>query len=585
LATRRHHSDKGDARPETPTEPNGWDELATRVRVRGALHLHDPATFPRIKIGRFDAQVKIGRGGFGIVFKAFDPKLKRWVALKLCLTRSEAAIEELMNEARVLAELNHPNIVSVLEPGEYEGSAFFAMPYIDGQNAREFAKRTPRPTWREVLDVFIGVASGLAAAHGARPPIVHGDVKPSNILLDLDDFARIADFGLGRRMIEDADESEQEGLRHRAGTLYYMAPEVLRGEDGDALSDQWSFCISLKQTLDGGVLPFIGDSSAEMLEDIGHTEVQFEDPSIPKEILAVLRIGLSEDPRDRFPDMKTLRAELVRLRQSPLDESELDEAPPRDDTGPDEPPPHETTPDKPPPDAPPSPLGEWVPDQPELTPVGGGPEPSKAIDNGPPWEINPNVPVVVRRGVSIERPSSLRRTASWIAFGVALGGTLAGGLALLVLGPASDATASVDVELPEPSKVTKPIELPYPHNLTSPCAMGDEEMSIADEELLETCTRIRNGQLVSADTGWDKAVNKRLSGDRVALIEATLIVARTFVDHAIVTQHAGPEDAAEAARLGDRWAVEAAYWIDPREGLNDPRVSPIRTRAKPLLPP
>lgn len=553
MATRRHNSDKGHARPETPSELDSWDELAQRVGVKGALYLHDPAVFSRIKIGRFDAQVEIGRGGFGIVFKALDPKLKRWVALKLCLTRSQTAIEDLIHEAQVLAALDHPNIVAVLEPGEFEGSAFFAMPYIDGQNVRQFAKRTPRPTWWEILDVFIGVASGLAAAHGARPPIVHGDVKPSNILLDRDDFARIADFGLARRMIEDADASEQEGLRHRAGTLCYMAPEVLEGEPGDALSDQFSFCVALFETLDGGVLPFVGDTSAELLDDIKHTEVQFEDPSIPNRILAVLRIGLSENPRDRFPDMKTLRAELIRLRRSAPDESLLDDPPDdADDAGPDEPPPsHETTPNKPPTDAP---LGEWM-------------------------------PAVVSGGSSITPPSSVRRIASLIAFGVALGGSLVGGLALLVLGPASDATASVDVELPEPSEVSKPIELPYPHNLISPCAMGDEEVSLADEELLKTCTQIRNGQLISADTGWQSARDKRLSGDRVALIEATLIVARTFVDHAIVTQQAGPKDAETAARYGNDWARKAANWIDPHEGLNDPRVSPILTRAKPLLPP
>jgi serine/threonine protein kinase len=379
LATRRHNSDKGDARSETPPEPDSWDELAKRVGVKGALYLHDPAVFSRIEIGRFEAQVKIGRGGFGMVFKAFDPKLQRWVALKLCLTRSQTAIDDLMHEAQVLAALDHPNIVAILEPpGEYEGSAFFVMPYIDGENVREFAKGKPRPTWWEILDVFIDVASGLEAAHGARPPIIHGDVKPSNMLVDRKGFARIADFGLARRLIEDADESEQEGLRHRAGTLYYMAPERLRGEPGDARSDQFSFCVALKETLDGGVLPFVGHTPAELLEDIEQTEVQFEDPSLPNRILAVLRIGLSADPRDRFPDMRTLRAELIRLRRSAPDESVLDEPPPPDDVGSDEPPPsHETTPDKPPTDAPPPPLGEGVP-VPELAPLASGPPPSKA---------------------------------------------------------------------------------------------------------------------------------------------------------------------------------------------------------------
>jgi hypothetical protein len=236
----------------------------------------------------------------------------------------------------------------------------------------------------------------------------------------------------------------------------------------------------------------------------------------------------------------------------------------------------------------------------------------RAIESGPPRAANPNVPAavraVVRRALSIDpseryadmnefvralvrlrTPSSVPRTVGWVAFGVALGSTLVGGLAVVVLGPARDAAASVDVptsvELPEPSEVSEPIELPYPHNLLSPCAMGDEEVSFDDEELLRVCTQIRNGQLDSAQTGWENAFDKRLSGDRVALAEATLIVARTFVDHAIVTSHAGPEDARKAAWRSKWWADDAASLIDPREGPEDPRVSEIKARAKPLLLP
>jgi hypothetical protein len=98
--------------------PDSWEALARKVRIRGGLHQRDPANYPRIKIGRFDAQVRIGEGGFGMVFKVFDPEFERWVALKLCLARSPSATEGLMEEARTLAELNHPNIVTVYEPGE-----------------------------------------------------------------------------------------------------------------------------------------------------------------------------------------------------------------------------------------------------------------------------------------------------------------------------------------------------------------------------------------------------------------------------------------------------------------------------------
>jgi serine/threonine protein kinase len=226
-----------------------------------------------------------------------------------------------------------------------------------------------------------------------------------------------------------------------------------------------------------------------------------------------------------------------------------------------------------------------------------------AIENGP-REVNPNVPAavraVVRRGLSIDpseryadmdefvraldrlrTPSSVPRTAGWIAFGVALGGALASGLAVLVLGPASHAAALVDV--PTQIELPEPIELPYPHNLTSLCAMGDEEMSIDDEKLLKTCKQIRHGQLDSAQTVWQNAYNERLSGDRLKLTEATLIVARTFVDHAKRTKHSGPEDAVNAAWHGLGWARIAADLISPHEGMGDPRVDEIMKASNAIV--
>ena len=526
MATRRHHSDKGDDRPETPTDPD-WDELSKRITVEGALHRHDPAVFSRIKIGRFDAQVEIGRGGFGIVFKALDPKLNRWVALKLCLTRTPDAIDSLLEEARVLAKLDHPNIVAVLEPGEYEGSVFFAMPYIDGQNAAQFSVRAPRPSCQEVLDVFIDVASGLAAAHDAH--IVHGDVKPRNVLIGSDNRTRIADFGLGRRVIEDADESEQEGLRHRAGTLYYMAPERLRGEPADAKSDQFSFFVALKQTLDRGVLPFVGDSSAEMLEDIEATEVQFEDPSLPKEILALIRIGLSVDPSERFPDMKTVRAELIRIRNSPLDESVLDE-PPLPDDGPDEPPTsRETTPNKPPSDT---------------------PLPARLAPDEPPPQPTPDeLPQLIPVGSAPGRARKPRRGA----FAVAL--VFVGALGWVGRGR---------VESPGASE-SEPVLLSQ-----SPCASVRPNEKL-DASVIAACERIREGDFDRATDGWavehrgrrtwnearasaGEITEQEFAAEVVELGADTMIVARTFLDRAL----ASGGDGEAAARQAHDWALKAA---------------------------
>jgi serine/threonine protein kinase len=426
------------------------------------------------------------------VIRARDPKLDRLVALKLCRVGSPEAAQRLVCEARALAKLSHPNIVTIHDLNDDGDRVFLVMELIEDGDTLA-ALIAERPPWEVIVDALREAGRGLAAAH--REAITHGDFKPDNVL-DAHGRPRVADFGLARVWLEHEHEpGAREQLRRRTGTLGYMAPEVLDGQACTPKADQFSFCVTMLQALNHGALPFPGYRSEAVLHAIKNNPLPEIKQAVPSALRKIVKRGLSIDPSKRFANMDELLAALDRVRA----------------------------------------------------------------------------------------PSSGGRTTGWIAFGVALGSTLAGGLALIVLGPASDATASVDVELPEPSKVSEPIELPYPHNLVSPCAM-DEEVSIADEELLKTCTQIRNGQLESAQTGWEHERNRRLSGDRVALVEATLIVARTFVDHAVVTQHAGPEDAREAARRGNTWARYAANLIDPHEGLNDPRVSPILTRVKPLLP-
>jgi serine/threonine protein kinase len=335
-----------------PVTPSDWEELRRQVFDAFMMREHFDPSEPLVKIGHFDALSWIGEGGFGTVFKARDPKLGRLVALKLCRTRSPNVVAGIMNEAMALAQLEHANIITIFELGEHDGAVFFAMRYLAGQNAARFAKRDPPPTWREIVDVYRGVASGLAAAHARK--YVHGDIKPENILLDENDIGYIADFGLARRMIEEADESEREELRYRAGTVYYLAPEVLSGGPCDARSDQFSFFVALYQTLTRGKLPFYGKSSAELLDDIEHTDIRsLIDPSWPVWLQAMLRIGLSLDPRDRFPDMVTVKAEFDRMGQMPPP-LVLDEPPPSGDATPDDPPRSDEMPDTlPPPDAPP----------------------------------------------------------------------------------------------------------------------------------------------------------------------------------------------------------------------------------------
>jgi hypothetical protein len=298
-------------KPLTPWE----EELIHTVAACRGLTLLGPE-HELYKFGRFEGIAFRGRGGFGLVFEARDPELDRHVALKLRRKRGPADAEEIIDEARALAKVSHPNVISIYETGIHEGDPFFVMEYVHKcRTVYQFAAQKPRPTWEEIVDVYRGAAAGLAAVHAAG--IVHNDFKPGNILLDQDNWPRVADFGLAHVMLQHAAEAEREELRRRGGTLPYTAPEVLLGFPGDELSDQWSFCASLWHTLDGAP-PYGGRAITELLETIDQDEPEFMSDGVPKALQKVLRVGLSADPNERYPDMKTLLGELDKLRQPRL---------------------------------------------------------------------------------------------------------------------------------------------------------------------------------------------------------------------------------------------------------------------------
>lgn len=503
--------DPGDGLADTPTLGE-WAKLRRQVFEASFMRENFNSTVPLVKIGRFDAIVWIGEGGWGTVFKARDPGLGRLVALKLCRTRTPELIQAIETEAQALAQLDHPNIVPVHELGQHDGAPFFVMPYIAGKNAAEFARRKPRPTWRQTVRLYCGVAKGLAAAH--RRGIVHGDIKPSNFLLDPDDFPRIADFGLARRVIEDADESEHEGLLHRGGTIYYAAPEVLKGGHGDAHSDQFSFFVALAQTLEGGALPFKGETSGELLEDIKRTEVQFTDPLIPRALIALVRIGLSEDPSERLPNMGVVEAELERILQSTPDESSVIEPPVSDEQAPDEPPEFEPAP------------AVSEPDELTLMPL----------------------------GVGATAPTSKPKLGSY--------------LAALLLGMGCAAVGWVGGRGQVEVAPNDPVPLP-----TMPCALGDDAEGSSvdiDPRVLPACTYIRQGLFVDADRYWTtmydsrrKAILNRIPNleDSPAKLAAdTEIVVQTFRDQAeqLANELGKQEKAKVATSYAKAWTVRVA---------------------------
>lgn len=230
-------------------------------------------------VGRFVVLHPVGMGGMGHVYAAYDPELDRRVALKLMQQAGSAANASLLREARLIAKLEHPNVVTLYDVGSHGDAVYLAMEFVDGPGLLEYFRDRPLP---EVLAYFDQVAAGLEAAH--QQGILHRDVKPANLLVGADDRARIADFGL----------AGAEAATGRVGTPAYMAPEQAKGA-ATAKSDQFSFCVSLLQATTGAL-----HKSGDPLPK-----------ETPEKIRTVLTKGLQQAPEDRYADMQSLRRALV----------------------------------------------------------------------------------------------------------------------------------------------------------------------------------------------------------------------------------------------------------------------------------
>jgi tetratricopeptide (TPR) repeat protein len=269
---------------------------------------------------------RIGRGGMGVVYSAYDPELDRRVALKLL--QGNAAGEagtRFLREAQAMARLSHPCVITVHDVGTLGGRVFIAMELVEGgTNLRGWLGDAKR-SWREVVKAFISAGRGLAAAHAAG--LIHRDFKPDNVLVSKDGRMRVTDFGLAR-LASDAgpskaslwDETEISGpfaLPLTAaglvmGTPGYMPPEQCMGGTVDARTDQFSFCVALYEGLHGD-RPF--GHSGSLRDFLGavrdrRTQPPPPDAKVPAWLRRVVLKGLSYDPSDRYPSMEALLREL-----------------------------------------------------------------------------------------------------------------------------------------------------------------------------------------------------------------------------------------------------------------------------------
>lgn len=269
-------------------------------------------------VGRFEVRERLGSGGMGIVYEAYDPQLQRRLALKVLRADATAAADgaaRLVDEARAMAKLSHPNVLTVYEAGTLEDQVFIAMALVEGYTLRSWLdaeRRTPD----EVMAVLRDAGQGLAAAHAAG--LVHRDFKPENVLVSSEGHVFVTDFGLARSFAAAesggwTNISSGRQTTKMAGTPAYMAPEQLRGQVVDARCDQFAWCVTAFEAL-VGQRPYGDDELQRIALDPKYVPDPAAVPAsiaVSRRIRVALERGLAIDVGDRFA---TVDALLVAVR-------------------------------------------------------------------------------------------------------------------------------------------------------------------------------------------------------------------------------------------------------------------------------
>ena len=266
------------------------------------------------QVGPYRIVSEIGRGGMGVVYKAEDPRLGRFVALKFLpphLMANERAKQRFLAEARAASALDHPNICTIHDIGQTPGGRlYFAMAYYDGQTLAGRISKGPLPM-EDVLGIAVEVSRGLGHAHAAS--VIHRDIKPSNILLTTNGQVKVLDFGLAKRGLSPISDPNT-----RVGTVSYMSPEQAGGGEVDTRADLWSLGVTLYEMIVGRA-PFRGEYTEAIIYSILN-----EDPDpvsglrtgVPMEVERIVEKALEKQCADRYQHADDLVVDLQRIQRA-----------------------------------------------------------------------------------------------------------------------------------------------------------------------------------------------------------------------------------------------------------------------------